>query len=214
MKETELAKPVVAWLSDQHWDVYQEVQFSYLGGVADIVAVRHGIVWIIESKTSYTFTVLQQASAWPVHLRSVAVPRPLSHNRDYFIARDYYRVGVLEVETNDVYEAIKPPLFLRTKTGVERYISQLTELHKTFAPAGSRGGYQLTPYKRTMMDVRNMIQKNPGCTIKDLYTELGRMHYASEDSFRGNLLKALEDFEPWCRIDRSTHPLRLYAETK
>ena len=36
MNEVELAKPVINWLADQHWEVYQEVQYGYAGRVADI----------------------------------------------------------------------------------------------------------------------------------------------------------------------------------
>jgi len=58
MKETDLAERVINWLEDQHWEIYQEVQFRGYGGIADIVAVRAGYLWIIECKTSMTFTLL------------------------------------------------------------------------------------------------------------------------------------------------------------
>src|SRR4030065_1326652 len=144
MKETDLAKPVINWLLDQHWEVYQEVQYS--GPIADIVAVRHGIMWIIECKTSYGFTVLQQASQWAVHYRSVAIPREkYGYRRDYLVAQYYYRVGVMEVNSqyNDVREVIMAPLVYRKNNLVKQYLSQLTELHKTFAQAGSKGGQHL-----------------------------------------------------------------------
>ena len=213
MKETELAKSVIAWLSDQHWDIYQEVQFTAGSSIADIVAVKHGIMWIIECKMSYGFTVLQQASQWLAHYRSVAVPsETYHHHRDYSVAKYYYRVGILEVNTkhDDVWEIIKPPIMYRENDLIKKYRARLTELHKTFAPAGSRGGQHLTPYKETMMDVRKAIEINPGCTIKDLYQSLGKMHYSSADSFKGNLIKALNDFEPWCKVDMSTKPYKLY----
>ena len=198
MKEIDLAKSVVNWLVEQHWDVYQEVQFNYGGSIADIVAVRHGVMWIIESKISYGFAVLQQASRWSVHYRSVAVPNEIyHHHRDYRVAEYYYRVGVLEVNPKyeDVWEIVKAPLAYRKNNMVKYYYSKLVELHKTFAPAGSKGGQHLTPYKRTMMEVKKTIENNPGCTIKDLYQQLGKMHYSDINSFKGNLLKALIEYE-------------------
>jgi len=216
MKETDLAKLVVDWLIDQHWDVYQEVQFYYGGPIADIVAVRNGIMWIIECKTSYGFTVLQQASNWMVHYRSVAVPSEIHYHRDYAVAEHYYRVGVIEVKLkyDSVREVVEAPLMYRKRNMVKRFSSELTELHKTFAPAGSSSGQHLTPYKLTIMEVKKIVQINPGCTIKDLYAELGKMHYASEASFKGTLLKSLIDFEKdWCKVDMSTRPFKLFAIT-
>ena len=50
IKETEIAEIVIDWLEKQHWDVYQEVPVN--SGFADIFAVRNGLVWVIETKTS------------------------------------------------------------------------------------------------------------------------------------------------------------------
>lgn len=212
MKETELAELVISWLDSQRWNVYQEVQFSRLGGVADICAERHGVLWIIETKTAMSIEVLNQASAWPVHFRSVAVPKAKSNSkRDYRVARDYYRVGVIEVSQNGIYETLKPPLYLRHHKTAKRLMLQLTELHKTFAKAGSKGGAHLTPYKMTMMDVRRTIEKHPGCTVEELFTIHGPMHYASKSSFKGNLLKCLDEFEDWCRIDKTSKPFKLFV---
>ena len=224
MKETELAAPVVEWLTAQHWDVYQEVQFAPLGSIADIVAVRHGIIWIIECKVAYGLAVLGQASGWwEAHYRSVAVPRS-REPRDYRVAKDYYKVGILEVSTGfdgilAVNELSSPPLFLRHRDnmGIRRMqhcLATLTELHKTFAQAGSNKHDHLTPYKQTMMDVRKVVEKNPGCTIKFLYEQLGEMHYSSKASFMGNLVKSLVDFEKdWCKVDTSARPYKLFLKS-
>lgn len=213
MKEIDLAAYVVQWLQDQHWEVYQEVQFRRYGGVADIVAVRHNIMWIIESKMSYGFAVLDQASRWAVHYRSVAVPHKRLHDRDYRVAELYYRVGVVGVlDDGCVTEIVPAPQMYRGNNLVKQYLSELTELHKTFAKAGSQGGNHLTPYKRTMMDVRRVIEQNPGCTLKFLHETLGNMHYWSKQSFMGSLIHALEDFEPWCRIDKSTKPYKFFVD--
>jgi hypothetical protein len=212
MKETELAAPVVEWLISQNWNVYQEVQFERLNGIADIVAERHGILWIVETKTAMTIEVLNQASVWPVHFRSVAVPKAKNRGkRDYRVAKDYYGVGVIEVSEHYVDETLRPPLYLRHHKQAKRLMSQLTELHKTFAKAGSKSGSHLTPYKLTMMQIRSTIEKNPGCTVEDLFTTHGSMHYANKSSFKGNVLKCLEEFENWCKIDKSSKPFKLFV---
>ena len=222
MDEVTLAKPVIQWLSDQHWEIYQEVQFGYGGGVADIVAVRNGILWIIETKTSYSFAVLNQASRWFAHYRSIAVP--FARERDYKVALDYYKVGVIEVKffksawtgnglenLTEVHECIPAPLIRKNHEYSKRYIDSLLELQKTYAEAGSQSGHHLTPYKYTMIEVRKAIEANPGCSIKYLFETLGKMHYSTASSFKGNLLGALMEFEKdWCKIDTSTKPYKLY----
>lgn len=208
-KETDLAAQVVAWLNEQHWDVYQEVQFNRQSGVADIVAVRGAALWIIECKTSYSFTVLNQAAGWPVRYRSVAVPA--AKERDYGVAERYYRVGVIEVGFSGVVERVPAPVFCRRVDFDRRWIGQLTDLHKTFAPAGSQSGHHLTPYKRTMMEVRQFVEAHPGCTVKDLFEKYGPMHYASKESFKGNIVKCLMHFEKdWCNVDTSKKPFRIF----
>jgi hypothetical protein len=217
MKEIELAKPVIEWLGDQHWEVYQEVQFDGSGTVADIVAVRNGIIWIIETKTTFGLAVLEQATRWDVHYRSIAIPWA-REPRHYRIAINYFQVGVIEVEFRkdwfngaDVQEVIHAPLIRGNHSYAKRYLNSLMEIHKTFSSAGSSGRQHLTPYKYTMMEVRKVIESNPGCTIKYLYEQLGRMHYANESSFKGNLVKALADFEKeWCKIDINSKPYKLF----
>lgn len=210
MKETDLAAIIVAWLIEQHWDVYQEVQFKRLGSVADIVAVRNKILWIIETKTKYGFDVLQQASTWPVHYRSIGIP--FGRNRDYRVAFNYYRVGIIEVNDRGAKERIPSPLFAKNHDMAKQYMLKLTELHKIYALAGSPSGHHLTPYKQTMIAVRRAIDAHPGCTIKDIFNMLGSLHYSSPSSFKGNLIKALSQFEKsWCHVDTSNKPYRLFV---
>lgn len=213
IKETDLARLVIDWLVSQNWNVYQEVQFSSQGCVADIVAERHGILWVIETKTTYGFAVLEQATRWPVHYRSVAVP--FARERDYRVAKYYYGVGVIEVFESSVEEIVEAPIFVKHRYTANHYRNQLQELHKTFAQAGSKGSQHLTPYKNTMIEVRKIVEKNPGCTVKFLYEQLGIMHYSSASSFKGNLLKSLMDFEKdWCSVDVSQKPFKIYIKSE
>ena len=216
-KETELAKYVIEYLNSQHWEVYQEVEFKYQSGVADIVAVRNNIMWIIECKLAYTLSVLEQATRWPAHYRSIAIPSS-RNTRNYRVAVDYYHVGVIEVIDNypgsSIFakEVILPKLFIHNNPTVKKYLKQLTELHKTYAQAGSNKGDHLTPYKQTMIALRAFISAHPGCTINEIYKHLGKMHYSSVASFKGSVLTALYEFEPWCRIDTSSKPYKLFIK--
>ncbi len=209
--EADVARPVVAWLEEQHWDVYQEVQFINYGKVADIVAVRHKLLWVIEVKKSLTLSVLDQAYRWATPLRSIAVPKA-KKQRDVAerLARAYFKVGIIEVGKSSnyslgVYEKQPAPL-LRGNYPTTRMLSKLTEKHKHYAEAGSNKRNHLTPYKNTMDDVKYFITKNPGCAIKDIYEDLGKCHYASQASMKSSIQTSLDKYEDWCLIDKTERP--------
>ena len=229
MKETEIAEAVTGWLTDQHWECYFEVQVYSLGRVADIIAVRGPLVYIIECKNTLSLRVLQQASLWRSHLRSIAVPKPKParyrySDRDgaYRIARNCLEIGILEVGGPrimfdsktivwDVKEKVQPKLKRDFNPMAQRIRQSLIPEHKTFAPAGSAGRGHWTPYKSTMISVRNFIKRNPGCTFKQIGDNLGRMHYSNLGSAIGNLRKALVSWESeWCFVDKSSRPHRCY----
>ena len=233
MKETEVAAAVIAWLELQHWDCYFEVQVYSLGRIADIVAVRGPIVYVIECKTSLTLKVLEQASRWRSHLRSIAVPerkrkRYQSGDRDgaYNIARRCLEIGVLEVsqrktfegfegdEIWDVDEKVRPKLKRDFHPMAQRIRQTLQPGHKTHKAAGSPSiGGHWTPYKSTINLVRRFIKDNPGCTFREIGDELGAMHYANVGSAIGNLRKALMSWESdWCRVDWDSKPYRCYIK--
>ena len=72
--ETDGAACMVAWLHEWKWDVWQEVTFRGGSERADIAAVRHGLLMVVEAKSSLTFDVIAQAKDWAAHYRAVVVP--------------------------------------------------------------------------------------------------------------------------------------------
>src|SRR6476646_10663174 len=98
--EAELASGVVQWLTQNGWDVYQEVQFR--GSVADIVAVFGKLVWIIECKQAFTLDVLCQAGEWLPYAHYVSVAVPYSNGRRHGTTMNrimaMLNIGCLEVE--------------------------------------------------------------------------------------------------------------------
>jgi hypothetical protein len=221
MNESDIARRVVDWLTVQHWDVYQEVQLRAYDKIADIVAVRCGLVWVIECKQALTFKVLEQAANWHAHFRSVAVKRSLETNRALAvrIAHDYLSLGVLEVDAVGVTELVSPPL-MRAYHGVAKYIAGgLTISHKTHAQAGSCDGGHYTPYRATMDTVREFIAQHDGCTLKEIMVYMAqerfphhyRHHYNSTQTARSAIRRALETWErDWCEVssegrDRTYH---------
>lgn len=209
MEEKELAIPIIKWLEEQHWDIYQEVTFNR-STRADIVAVRDNKLWIIETKTSFTLSVLDQARRWPVDFRSVGVPRAKREDRSlaYDIA-SYLKLGVIEVSGDWVDEVRRAP-FMRINHGYAKtMIEKLRPEHKTSLMAGSKGGGYFTPYKQTMDMVRRSIAKNPGCTIRDIFNDIGKGHYSTGSSARSCIRIALSNWEKdWCEskmIGREFH---------
>jgi hypothetical protein len=220
VNEIELAESVIAWLESDGWDIYQEVQVYGYGGVADIVAVHDGwLIWIVECKKSLTLRVMNQASKWPSHYRSVALLAPKRKNyerssRDsaYRVAKQYYKIGVMELSKGgELDETEKAPLMRHHHKTSKTILNALAPEHKTYAKAGSRGGSHWTPYKSTIRAVEHHVIDNPGCTLKELIEEIGKRHYASTQSARSTLRVNLESLhEDWCTVDKSTRPYRYY----
>lgn len=218
--ETEIAAHVVAWLTAQHWDVYQEVRASWRGEIADIVAVRGSLVWIIECKRSCSLRVISQAHRWKSLLRSIAIPRSAGdrprrdpHRRFAFEVCRRFEIGVLEIGGGGrVYETLRAPI-LRAHHKNSRWIrSRLRPEQRTFLPAGSKSGARWTPYRQTMDAVRRIIKEYPGCTLKDIMQRLNEHHYGQERTAKTSIHSALTDWEDWCVVDFANLPHRYYVE--
>lgn len=215
LSEQEMATLVINWLELQHWDVYQEVQFNTNSSIADIVAVRNGLIWVIECKKALTFAVMDQAKNWRSHLRSIAVPKIRdwrSRNLPYDICKNYLSVGVLLVTNfGTIREEVSPPIMRSYHKVAKSMILQLSEAHKNHAQAGSANGGHYTPYRATMDLVKLFISDNPGCTLNQIFAEIEEHHhYASNQSAKQSIRKALENWEDWCRVDRSQKEYRYF----
>ena len=62
----------------------------------------------------------------------------------------------------------------------------------------------MTPYKATMIDVREFIGSHPGCTLAEIIGHVGKAHYAHEASAKNGIRTALNDWEDWAVIDRQS----------
>ena len=205
--EADIAEVLVDYLESKDWDVYQEVQFHNYGGIADIVAVKDDELWIIETKTSLTFSVMAQAESWQSHYRSVAVPRTIQRDSKgrhlaYRICRHYLRIGVIEISPaySDVFIIVAPALQNIDKRSIERKLDILSPLHKEYAKAGSSGSGHLTPFKYTLLQIKEFIEENSGCTMNDIIEHIGKGHYSSESSAKNNLRTSLRDWVDWCIV--------------
>src|SRR3989304_1278839 len=106
LTEVDLAKPVISYLEERGWDVYQEVLIY--GKIADIVATFDKLTWIIECKTSLSLKLLEQIYAWRgrANFLSIAIPTTVG---DGFVKNLLInnRIGVLSVNKySEVFENI------------------------------------------------------------------------------------------------------------
>lgn len=214
MRETDLAKHIVDWLTADGWEVYQEVQPGLLAHVADIVAVRRGMLWVIECKLTLSLEVIGQAEHWRqmANWSSVAVPRAKrSGGRD--AARRVCRllgVGMLSVDRSGSVTIDTPPTMNRAP--IELLRRALDEGHKTAAPAGTNGGGRYTPFRRTCEHLARYVAKHPGCSLKDA-VDATRHHYASDSTARSCLAKWIElGRVAGVRMEREGRKIRLYEQ--
>lgn len=214
MRETDLAKHVVDWLAADDWDVYQEVQPGRLAHVADIVAVRRGMMWVIECKLTLSLEVIGQAEHWRrlANWSSVAVPRAKRHSSREAATRvcRLLGVGMLTVDRGGSVRCDLPPAMNRVP--VDWLRRAVDEGHKTAAQAGTNGGGRYTPFRRTCEHLAWYVAKHPGCSLKDA-VDATRHHYASDSTARSCLAKWIElGRVAGVRMEREGRKIRLYEQ--
>ena len=189
--ESELAKPVVEWLKDLKWDVYQEVQTGR--GRADIVATQGKIIWALECKTSCSMALLEQAYDWrqQAHYVSVVIPahRRITGLKFTRMVLGLIGIGVLEVSSQfdgfKVDETLPPVLRHRISEGLRK---ELREEHKHFAEAGNSLNKFWTPFAQTCVNIREIVAKSPGITMTEMMKDL-KHHYRTAATARTAIAK-------------------------
>ena len=186
LTEVQLAKPIIAYLEERGWDVYQEVLIY--GKIADIVATFGKLTWIVEVKTSLSLKLLEQIYAWRgrANFLSIAIPTTVG---DGFVKNLLInnKIGVLTVRHSEVFENIHPQLNRRV-INIQKFIRPE---HKIWAEAGSQHGYY-TPFQQTKGNIEYRIKHYPnGILFKD-FIKLTEHHYASEATARSCLRQWIE----------------------
>lgn len=195
-KETQVAAPVVDWLREMGWDVYQEVEAH--GRRADIVARRGALIWVVEVKRSLDLTLLAQGRGWLAHAHRVSLAYAGKKNsRTNSTAAHYARtdgLGLIEVSQRrsrsggasvhvvQLAEVSGPALRRSVRPRFK-----LTERQKTYAEAGNADGKFWSPFKQTCERVVDLVARHPGLTIREVVDRVDH-HYASKQSARGSLL--------------------------
>lgn len=208
IKETDIAKPVIDWLTERGWDVYQEVQVQSGLPVADIVAVLDMRIWVVECKTTLGLDLMAQAVHWQkwAHWVSVAIPRRKQRrqskaNRLAHNMLGAWGVGVFEIQDDTAETSIRPHLCRwaapwwdgpnsRDRRWHLRDIRTLREScceeHKAFAVAGSSGGRHWSPWQDTCRQATRLVVAQPGLSLKELISGISH-HYSSDSSARSSM---------------------------
>ncbi len=193
MTEQELAAYVIEWLEKEGWTVYQEVSTGALQPVADIVALKNGLTWIVECKISYGLKVLDQACRWiaynSANFISIAVKQTKQNKgqASWYFHKDK-GVGLIRVEPGGyIYTTHKPKLYRVRKLYNIKNI--LREEHKHFAKAGAADGGYFTKFRQTVREVLRYIENNPGTTVKEMIDNSGKFHYSNPQSAKGSIAK-------------------------
>lgn len=155
--EAELAKLTCAWLESQGWETYKEI--PCYGGRADIVAVRSGVVWIVETKLTLSLPLMVQCRDRlfePCHGVLAAVGRPIGSGSILQEWAESKGIGLIEVGST-------PRLMLaprlRRKIDAAKLLGKLQPEQRT-QDAGHAGAYW-TPFKRLVEQLQQQLREGP-----------------------------------------------------
>jgi hypothetical protein len=202
VKETDVAVSVIEYLRGSGWDVYQEIEPWSGGAIADIVAQRHGLLWIVECKTTLGLAVLGQAWDWShmgaAHFVSVAAPwsRPRPSGSDNVLTHVLLHtgIGVLRVDperfhgdARDVREWKEPKLnrWARKSRSYRAIRKCLTDTTRDYAEAGNANGKRWTPFQETCDRIRATVSRGP-MTLRALVESIHH-HYRTDATAKSAL---------------------------
>jgi hypothetical protein len=187
--EQKYCAAVVQHLTEQGWEVYQEVETG--AGRTDVVAVRAGIRWAIEVKTSMNLTVMDQARANAAyfHYSSLAVPAPAGGRwpRSWQFATECGNVfgyGVISLRYSERHDMTTLRIESRGRLNRRPLPVALWEQQKTEVAAGTNSGGQWTDFKWTVRQLEQKAQFTPGIKLKEAVQGIDH-HYTSEPSAVG-----------------------------
>lgn len=228
VSEIEIAKCVIEYLESLGWDVYQEVKVSWGGRCADIVGVLGNRTWVVETKTTFNLTVMEQAFMWTRLSNYVSVAVPSTQQRSG--ARDFARLVCQDFGIGVMYagrgydgssvRVMDSPKLKRFNDGRSREYffrnnlrlrGTLCSEHKTFALAGNANGKHWSPFKATCQRVVGFVRKNPGCSLKEVISSIDH-HYCNDSSAYGSLLHWIADGKiDGLIVDTTKRPFRYYT---
>lgn len=184
-RETDVAAAVADWLEASGCEVYEEVSCG--APRADLVGVRDAYRVIVEVKTSLSWALIEQGLAWIAYGRAhhvyIASPSRPSMTQQRMLATA--GLGILSVNMKRLGFDGKPepqvrhecaPRFQRTRKPI-KVLPEQRRGSPEGARAGTGGGFW-TEWRGSMRTVAAHVAANPGCTPKEVITQVGRLHYS------------------------------------
>lgn len=218
--EEELATYFQNYLEDNGFDCYPEVVFDRFGGRPDIVAVKDEKVYVFECKMNFGLSVVTQAYRWFSHYNAsygfpdyiyTVTPYKKSSKRRNDLLDDVMRehgIGHIMVGdprvgrmwtfdgSNHFYDRdIHSVLDAKQqKLGQKNSVILVEQLYDDMkeSNAGTTGAEIMTPFKRTMNRVKEVMKDGVARAPKDmipLIEEIGGHHYGSNSSFYAQVRK-------------------------
>ncbi len=213
--EADVAQEAMRHFTEDGWDCYPEVEIPY-GGRADIVATRpfpfmphRTCVHIIECKTSWTLSLLEQAMQRIAFANYVTIIAPTQIGRFYERLCQQHGIGVMKFEREykqfkyhlrlplriDEIRSLKPRPIRHKRPNVglgpTRIVQSLHDDMKRYMPGTQASSGYSTPWRRTMDRAAEFVQENPGCTVNDVLAGCEH-HYANDSSARQGFLVWLQ----------------------
>ncbi|MCW2240724.1 hypothetical protein [Azospirillum canadense] len=206
--ESALARNVARGLGHEGWAIYTEVPLrTWLPdaptGIADIVAVSHGLAMVVEVKRSFSLTLIEQAAEWTRFVPLVVMALPGSAHSTRHALRDHlcqhFGLGLCRDAGNgNIVWDRRPKLLRHHLRNVARIQDSLTDPMQA-AEAGERWAYRETPYQRMMTEVRILIAECGPVPVKVLIEALdrpGKNPYSSRTYLARNLVHGIRAYEP------------------
>jgi hypothetical protein len=203
MTEPELAQKIIKYVVNLNYETYNEVSMHGIGGDAraDMYFVKrhNGEIIdsvVVETKTSFSTKVIQQADRWRTaklsHRVYVCVPAPkrkdLKSRRFLFKVCKLLGIGVFQYyNNNDFLFGIKESVVSET-INPKKY-PPLYEQQKDSVAGNSKSEY-VTKFKLTVMKLNEFMEDKPHYIWKELIEEIDH-HYSNDRSAMGSLKKLI-----------------------
>jgi hypothetical protein len=180
IKESDLGRFASNYFINEGYEVFKEVVTPF--GRIDIVLKKDNLIYGIEIKTSFGLKVMEQA--WKntnyVNYSYVFVPTIKSSFHKKLLTDN--GLGLFCINTKATLIEIVKPRFSEKIVNLK-----LFEEQKTFSEAGNDKSLFFSPFKKTMLNVVEILLNNNNEREISLLVNEAKHHYSNKNSFRISL---------------------------
>ena len=185
LRETDVGQAVVAHLEAQGWAVYPEVELQRgPSGIADIVAVRGQVVWVVECKVRLTLDLLRQAWRWRGFANLISVAFSQGGGVSDLALLSRLEMGYFLVRFHPVQVVTRDQGPLHPCACTE-FLEVVDGRHRNATP-GAVGGGRYTPLDVTLANFTEYVKEHPGIALREAVKHI-RHHCQSNRSAAGTI---------------------------